>query len=204
MINEQIRVEYLAPERWNHLKEILDCIMPAPRILYALEGMHAAYAADGRSVPLPREGIYDAGMLPPDFDALQIWPVEETEKWYDTMHAACEPDTSIEEYLRMLRHDLPCRRYARARQPGRTMEDLTQAPEADCARACLVMRDGKFYFDVILVWRAEKLVLLSSLDRYDLPSLTVGPWDLPAIRDRIETEFDLPTQVQVVEFDALR
>ena len=84
MMDQQIRVEYLSPERWNRLGEVLERIRPPRRILYALEGVGCkavAYDNSGQAVdlaPWRREhGRVDGdGLLlaHPEFDELQLWP----------------------------------------------------------------------------------------------------------------------------------
>lgn len=216
MIDEQIRVEFLSPERWNHLNEVIERLRPPRRILYALEGLQhcAAYAPDGQKIALApwylADGSLDGdGLLTahPEIDELQLWRTAEVEAWYARVNRACTAQTGIEAYLQTLRA-VPCRRFVRRGQPAcqPSWHALLPPPKQDCVQLKLIFREALLYFDALLLWQDRRLTLLSSLDRYpagvcDLPR---NAWDFAAVCDMIKAEFNMPVALDMLDWNMLR
>ena len=212
MIDAQIRVEFLSPERWNRLGAVLARLRPPRRILYALtgEGGGIAVAQDGQTVPLTpwikTDGALDGDALLaayPEADELQLWPAEQVAGWYAGVNRACGPDTTIEEYVQTLRKR-PCRRFVRTGLPFDPPDwsALFPAPAADCLQAKLWMRDGRLFFDALLLWRGGRLALLTSLDRYPAAAWAAqtDAWDFCAVCAMIKAEFSVPVTVDVLDW----
>lgn len=217
MIDEQMRVEYLSPERWNRLGEVIERIRPPRRILYALEGAgcdQVAYDHSGRAVelaPWQREnGSLDGdGLLSayPEYCEFQLWPEKGVAQWYARVNRACTPRTAIGDYLQTVR-DAPCRRFVRQGLPEQLPDwsELLPAPQEDSVQAKLIFREERLYFDALLLWRGGRLTLLTSLDRYPAAAVdaTAGAWDFHAICDMIKAEFGVPANVEVLDWNTLR
>jgi len=214
MFDKNVKVEYLAPQRWRHLGEVIERVNPRRRVLYALEKdgrAETAWAEDGSCVALSPFWTRDGGLDDmalftrfPAYDELQLWPAEQVEPWYRAMNLTCAPDTDIGQYLLTLGASKPCRRYLRNGSPAgieRWME-LLCPPGKECVRAYLVMREGELYFDVLLHWRESRIATLSTLDRYALPD--GGDCSPNLIRDMIEREFGVPAQVKRMDWTQLR
>ena len=217
MIDEQLRVEYLSPERWNRLGSILKRIRPPRRILYALEGagcVAVAYDNGGCAVGLApwlqEDGrINGDGLLlaHPEMDELQIWHADAVEPWYVRVNRACARNTAIGDYLQTVR-ELPCRRFVQKGLPEHLPDWRTMlpAPKEDCVQAKLIFREARLYFDALLLWQGGKLTLLTSLDRYAaaLWDAGAGAWDFPSICDMMRAEFGVPAQVEALDWETLR
>ena len=217
MIDEQMQVEYLSPERWGRLSEVLERIRPPRRILYALEGVGCeavAYDHSGRAIDLApwqrEQGRVDGDSLllaHPEFDELQLWPASGVAKWYAHVSLACAPHTAIGDYVQTLR-ELPCRRFVRQGLPKQLPDwrERFPAPPGDCVQVKLIFKEHILYFDALLVWHGGLLSLLTSLDRY--PALRGGvltdTWDFHAICDMIKAEFALPVDVEALDWNTLR
>lgn len=216
MIDEQIRVEFLSPERWNRLSEVIGRIRPPRHILYALSGAEcsAAYNIEGRMVELDpwrmRDGSLDGnGLLLAHLEAdeLQVWPAAGVAEWYAGVNLACTPQTDSEEYLHILR-ETPCRRFVQKHLPVRqpSWRELLPSPDEDGAQLKLIFREEYLYFDVLLLWRGQRLTLLTSLDRYPTGAwdATRSTWDFQAVCDMIKAEFAVPVTVDVLDWNKLR
>jgi len=217
MIEEQIRVEYLSPERWGRLGEVIQTIRPPRRILYALQGEtceRKAYDVSGYAVDLTpwqqKDGRLDGdGLLlaHPEVDELQLWPKDAVPQWYTQVNLACEPNTTIGEYLQTLRV-LPCRRFVRQGLPAQQPDwrELLPAPQGDCVQAKLMFQGKQLYFDALLLWQGGVLKLLTSLDRYPaaLWQPVADPWDFEAICDMIKAEFAVPVDIERLDWNPQR
>ncbi len=212
MIDAQIRVEFLSPERWNRLGAVLAHLRPPRRILYALtgEGGGVAVGQDGQAVPLTpylrADGTLDGDALlaaHPEVDELQLWPAGQVSGWYAGVNRACRPDTDIETYVQTLRKR-PCRRFVRPGLPPDPPDwsALLPAPAEDCLQAKLWMRDGCLLFDVLLLWREGRLALVTSLDRYPAAAWAAqtDAWDFCAVCAMIKAEFSVPVTVDVLDW----
>lgn len=217
MIDEQIRVEYLSPERWGRLGDVIKQIRPPRRILYALVGENCdceAFDQSGCAVDLTpwwrEDGRLDGdGLLlaHPEADELQLWSKNSVPQWYTLVNQDCGPHTVIGEYIQTLR-ELPCRRFVRQGLPELLPAwcELLPAPQEDCVQAKLIFQGKCLYFDALLLWRGGLLKMLTSLERYPAArwELLADAWDFEAICDMIKAEFAVPVNVEVLDWNHLR
>lgn len=205
MINRDMMVEYLEPDLWTHLGEVLACLSQPGKQLHILhEGNDLTCVwEDGSPVTVLRNQIPYLWEIYPELEEIRVYTLEGLKRYYKKVQCKKNICMDTDAYVALLYNELECTEGISIYRQKKRITPLEQLTEFFCTHEGMTLlwltKEGKLYFNMIGEVREHSLIRITTSDRYGKRDISYDE-----VCCRMKAEFQGPYHLIQMTMETIR